>query len=87
MGREVDAVVDPRLRIYGVEQLRVANASVMPQVPGGNTNTPSIMIGEKCAGHDLGRLPGGPAGQPRPTAPSLLRSYEWVPRRMTHLSK
>ncbi len=49
MGREVDAVVDPRLRVNGVEGLRVADASIMPQVPGGNTNAPSIMIGEKCA--------------------------------------
>jgi choline dehydrogenase len=49
MGREVDAVVDPRLRVYGIERLRVADASIMPQVPGGNTNAPSIMIGEKCA--------------------------------------
>ena len=49
MGREVEAVVDPRLRVYGVERLRVADASLMPQVPGGNTTAPSIMIGEKCA--------------------------------------
>jgi choline dehydrogenase len=49
MGRETDAVVDPRLRVHGVEGLRVADASIMPQVPGGNTNAPSIMIGEKCA--------------------------------------
>jgi choline dehydrogenase len=49
MGRETDAVVDPRLRVYGIEGLRVADASIMPQVPGGNTNAPSIMIGEKCA--------------------------------------
>ncbi len=49
MGREVNAVVDPRLRVYGVAGLRVADASIMPQVPGGNTNAPSIMIGEKCA--------------------------------------
>jgi choline dehydrogenase len=49
MGREIDAVVDPRLRVYGITGLRVADASIMPQVPGGNTNAPSIMIGEKCA--------------------------------------
>jgi len=49
MGHEVDAVVDPRLRVYGVQGLRVADASIMPQVPGGDTIAPSIMIGEKCA--------------------------------------
>jgi choline dehydrogenase-like flavoprotein len=49
MGREPDAVVDPRLRVHGIAGLRVADASIMPQVPGGNTNAPSIMIGEKCA--------------------------------------
>jgi choline dehydrogenase len=49
MGREITAVVDPRLRVHGITGLRVADASIMPQVPGGNTNAPSIMIGEKCA--------------------------------------
>jgi len=42
-------VVDPRLRVKGVGRLRVADASVMPAVIGGNTNAPSIMIGEKAA--------------------------------------
>ena len=42
-------VVDPQLRVLGVSQLRVADASVMPNVTSGNTNAPSIMIGEKAA--------------------------------------
>jgi 5-(hydroxymethyl)furfural/furfural oxidase len=43
------AVVDSRCRVYGVEGLRVADASVMPQIPSANTNTPTIMIGERVA--------------------------------------
>ena len=49
MGNGADAVVDPRLRVLGIRGLRVMDASIMPQVVGGNTNAPSIMIGEKGA--------------------------------------
>jgi len=49
MGKGVDAVVDPRLRVHGVGGLRVADASIMPAIIAGNTNAPSIMIGEKAA--------------------------------------
>ena len=43
------AVVDAQLRVKGISGLRVADASIMPTLIGGNTNAPSIMIGEKCA--------------------------------------
>jgi choline dehydrogenase len=49
MGHGPDAAVDPRLRVHGVAGLRVIDASIMPQVVGGNTNAPAIMIGEKGA--------------------------------------
>jgi choline dehydrogenase-like flavoprotein len=49
MGSDERAVVDPQLWVRGIEGLRVADASIMPSVTGGNTNAPAYMIGEMCA--------------------------------------
>ena len=57
MGTDDDAVVDEQLRVRGVEGLRVADASVMPLITGGNTNAPTIMIGERAADLVKGRVP------------------------------
>ena len=49
MGRDPMAVVDPRLRVHGLDSLRVVDASVMPRIPAGNTNAPTVMLAEKSA--------------------------------------
>jgi len=49
MGNDERAVVDPQLRVRGIEGLRVADTAIMPSITGGNTNAPAMMIGEHCA--------------------------------------
>lgn len=49
IGEPGEGAVDPQLRVHGVENLRVADTSVMPTIPRANTNAPAIMVGERCA--------------------------------------
>ena len=59
MGSAADpmAVVDHHCRVFGIEALRIADSSIMPQVTNGNLNAPTLMIGEKASDHILGRDP------------------------------
>jgi choline dehydrogenase len=66
MGNPADpmAVVDPELRVIGVEGLRIVDSSVMPSITTGNLNAPTIMIGEKGADHILGKPLLAPSNAP-----------------------
>ena len=65
MGAATDktAVVDETCKVIGIEALRVADSSIMPQVTNGNLNAPTLMIGEKASDHILGRDPLPPSNQ------------------------
>jgi choline dehydrogenase len=78
MGSDPDSPLDERLRVRGVDNLRVADASAFPEIPRANTNAPSIMIGERCADFLLAERAAAPFAErglpPRVSAVRRARS-------------
>jgi len=75
MGQDGDAVVDEQLRVNGVQGLRIVDASVMPVVPRGNTNAPTIAVAERAADlirHGRAVLGGSAAGDSSPAQPAAV---------------
>ena len=62
MGIDALAVVDPTLRVRGIDALRVVDAAVFPCIVGGNTNAPIVMVAEKAADMITGHTSGGRHG-------------------------
>jgi choline dehydrogenase len=77
MGTDDGSVVDEQLCVRGVGGLRVADASIMPLIPGGNTNAPCVMIGERAADFILGK-PALPAAE---LPPESVARYKPKPKR------
>ncbi|MES0880835.1 choline dehydrogenase [Roseibium sp. SCP14] len=70
LGTDALSVVDPQCRVHGIENLRVADASIMPIIPSANLNCPTMMIGEKTADMVLGKPPLPAANLPYYTDPN-----------------
>ena len=95
IGTDGMAVVDPELRVRGIDGLRVADASVMPSITNGNTNAPSLMIGEKAAQMIRGNRVGRGGGMTirtgfdmylaPPSAPAFAAMAETMRRAVTAL--
>ncbi len=81
MGTGPTAVVDPQLRVHGVQGLRVVDASVMPTIPGANTNAATVMIAEKASDMILGLppLPARSADARTPPGATTRASAESLP--------
>jgi choline dehydrogenase len=73
MGRDAMSVVDGSLRVYGIEGLRIADGSVMPQITTGNTMAPCVLIGERAA--ELALRAHGAAAPSSPPAATPSRSH------------
>ena len=77
MGTDDMAVVDPAARVRGIDNLRVADSSLMPFITNGNLNAPTIMIGEKASDHILGKEPLAPSNAP------VYKAVDWQQNQRT----